>query len=137
MTYLVSFVSGNEAQAQVLVSFLLLFYRQKPLAKPPRSRGRGFLSSQNVSVTRSAHILDHVDKPINLTYPLGMGNSLSPIRFGEILHQPTTWQVNRSSTCIFSHMTFLMVFLPPDLKESAFYLLRGKQIDYPHVLSIT
>ena len=85
MTYLVSFVSGNEAQAQVLVSFLLLFYRQKPLAKTPRNRGRGFLSLQIVSVTRCAHILDHVDKPINLTYPLGMENSLLT-RFGGIIH---------------------------------------------------
>ncbi len=85
MTYLVSFVSGNEARAQVLLSFLLFFYRQKPLAKPPRNRGRGFLSLQNVSVTRCAHIFDHVDKPVNLTYPLGMENGLL-IRSGGILH---------------------------------------------------
>jgi hypothetical protein len=36
------------------------------------------------------------------------GNSLPPARFGRILLQPTIWQVNRPSTCTFSHMTFLM-----------------------------
>ena len=36
------------------------------------------------------------------------GNSLHPIRFGGIFLQPTTWQVNRLSTCTFNHTTFLM-----------------------------
>jgi hypothetical protein len=40
--------------------------------------------------------------------PKRYGNSFPPIRFGEILFQPTTWQVNKPSTCTFSHMTFLM-----------------------------
>ena len=36
------------------------------------------------------------------------GNSFPPTRFGGILLQPTTWQVNRPSICIFTHMTFLI-----------------------------
>jgi hypothetical protein len=42
------------------------------------------------------------------TVTIKLGNSFPPIRFGGILLQPITWQVNRPSTCIFSHMTFLM-----------------------------
>ena len=36
------------------------------------------------------------------------GKSLNLTRFGGILLQPTTWQVNRLSTYIFSHVTFLI-----------------------------
>ena len=38
------------------------------------------------------------------------GNSLPSTRFGRILLHPLhgIWQVNRPSTCTFSHMTFLM-----------------------------
>jgi hypothetical protein len=53
-----------------------------------------------------------------------------------VFFQPTTCQVNRPSTCTFSHMTFLMshvtflnkeiVFLQPGLEESFSNLLRGK-----------
>ncbi len=39
------------------------------------------------------------------------GNSFPPTRFGGILFQSTTWQVNRPSTCTFSHMTFLMSYV--------------------------
>ena len=36
------------------------------------------------------------------------GNSFPQTRFGGIFLQHTTWQVNKSSTYIFSYMTFLM-----------------------------
>ena len=39
------------------------------------------------------------------------GNSLPSTRFRGILLQFTIWQVNRSSTCTFSHMTFLMSYV--------------------------
>ena len=35
-------------------------------------------------------------------------NSFPPTWFGGILLQPTTWQVNKPSTCTFNHITFLM-----------------------------
>ncbi len=45
---------------------------------------------------------------LDLVCPRVIGNSLPPTQFGGIFIQPTTWQVNKSSTCIFSHITFLM-----------------------------
>ena len=56
-------------------------------------------------------------------------NSFLLIRFGGILFQPTTWQVNRPFTFTFSHMTFLMkeiVFLQSGLEESSSNPLRSK-----------
>ena len=39
--------------------------------------------------------------PLKETLALWYGHSLPPTRFGGIPLQPTTWQVNRPSTCVF------------------------------------
>ena len=40
-----------------------------------------------------------------------MGNSFPSTLFGGIFLQPTTWQVNRPSTCTFSYMIFLTSYV--------------------------